>query len=188
MRDISLHLMDIIQNSIKAKATEIRVKVVADAEKDVLTVEIYDNGVGMDETFLKQIRDPFVTTRTTRKVGLGIPMLEASAERSGGKLVIKSQKSRGTMVMASFIISHIDRLPLGDIPETIMSIIASNTKIDISLELSNMKDEFKFNISEIRQQLGSVPVDNLDVLAWIREYISEGINTIFGGVLNEISG
>jgi anti-sigma regulatory factor (Ser/Thr protein kinase) len=188
MRDISLHLMDIIQNSIKAHATEIKVRVATDVEKDELTVEIYDNGMGMDEILLNQVRDPFVTTRTTRKVGLGIPMLEASAERSGGKLDIKSQKSGGTIVVATFKVSNIDRLPLGNIAETIMNIITANSQIDISLKLSNTQKEFNFSVSEIKKHLNGVPIDNIDVLIWIRDYINEGIKTIFGGVLNEIPG
>lgn len=188
MRDISLHLMDIMQNSIRAQATEINVMLIADREKDELTVEIRDNGIGMDESLLNQVRDPFVTTRTTRKVGLGIPMLEASAERAGGKLDIKSQKSKGTTVVATFKISHIDRLPLGNIAETIMNIIAANKEIDISLHLSNKQEEFNFSISEIKKYLDGVPIDNIDVLIWIKDYINDGVKTIFGGVLNEVPG
>jgi len=188
MRDISLHLMDIMQNSIRAQATEIKVRLTADLEKDELTVEICDNGIGMDESLLNQVRDPFITTRTTRKVGLGIPLLEASAQRAGGKLVIKSQKSKGTSVVATFKISHIDRLPLGNIAETIMNTIAANKEIDISLDLSNNQDEFNFSVSEIKKHLDGMPIDDIDVLIWIRDYINDGIKTIFGGVLNEVPG
>lgn len=186
MRDLSLHLMDIIQNSIKAEASSINIKVIVNSNKDELIIEIIDNGVGMDETLLSQVRNPFATTRTTRKVGLGIPLLEASATRSGGELAIESQKFKGTSVKASFKISHIDRLPLGDISETIMSVIASNTEIEIILQLSNMKETFNFSVSEIKEKLGEVPINNSDVLVWIREYINEGVKLIFGGVLNEI--
>jgi len=186
MRDLSLHLMDIIQNSIKAKASRIDINIIADVKKDKLVIEIKDNGAGMDEAILGQVRNPFITTRTTRKVGLGIPLLEASAARSGGELVIESQKSKGTLVKANFKISHIDRLPLGDIAETTMSLIAANADVDIFLKLSNMNESFSFSVPEVKEQLGDVPIDNGDVLIWIRDYINEGVKIIFGGVLNEI--
>ncbi|HOJ10458.1 MAG TPA: ATP-binding protein [Clostridiales bacterium] len=186
MRDLSLHLMDIVQNSIKAQASKIDIILTADAENDKFIIEIEDNGIGMDESLLNQVKNPFATTRTTRKVGLGIPLLEASSARAGGKLEIKSEKGKGTCIKADFQISHIDRLPLGNIGETMMGLVAANPETDFNLNLCNMKENFAFSVLEIKEQLDDVPIDNSDVLIWIRDYISEGIKVIFGGVLNEI--
>ena len=186
MRDLSLHLMDIIQNSIKAQASMISTRIIADKKKDQLMIEIIDNGVGMDQALLNQIRDPFVTTRTTRKVGLGIPLLEASAKRAEGEFMIESQKYKGTSIKAKFKISHIDRLPLGNVAETFMSLVSANKDINFSLELSNMQEIFKFSVFDVKNRLNGISIDNIDVLIWIRDYINEGVNNIFGGVLNEI--
>ncbi|NSW89156.1 MAG: ATP-binding protein [Firmicutes bacterium] len=186
MRDLSLHLMDIVQNSIRAKATRIVIEILADIEKDHMKVVIKDNGHGMEEPLVKEVINPFVTTRTNRKVGLGIPLLEASTGRAGGGLIIESEKGRGTCVTATFKISHIDRLPLGDVSETMMNLIAANPELDFELELSNTKERFVFKLSEVKAQLGEIPVDDVEILMWIKEYINEGILEIFGGVLSEI--
>lgn len=190
MRDISLHLMDIIQNSVKAGATEVTIEIFADKLKDWLNIRITDNGHGMDDEFLMQVKDPFVTTRVTRKVGLGLPLFEASAKRAGGELQIRSEKDKGTIIRVTFRISHIDRVPLGDIPETIMTLIAANPKINYQLRLcsieGNKEKSFNFNLSEIKAQVGDIPIEQIEILMWIKEYVKEGIIEIFGGVLDEI--
>ncbi|MFZ5990126.1 MAG: ATP-binding protein [Bacillota bacterium] len=186
MRDLSLHLMDIVQNSISAKAARIDILICADSKLDLLVIEVKDNGIGMDESFLKDAANPFTTTRTTRKVGLGISLFEASAKRASGKLGITSQKMVGTKVNASFKISHIDRLPLGDIAETMVSLIISQPDIEYNLILDNTKERFVFSTFDIKGRIGEVPITQFDVIKWIREYINEGIKITFGGVLDEI--
>lgn len=187
MRDLSLHLLDILQNSISAKASKLSIKILTDTDTDELVMEIEDNGLGMEEEFARNITDPFVTTRTSRKVGLGIPLFKASAERSGGRLDIRSVAGKGTVVRASFKISHIDRLPLGDIGETIANVIAANPGMDVELTLENKGgNKFKFDTGEIREQLEGVPLNRYEVVSWIEEFVDEGIKTIFGGVLYEI--
>ncbi|HHY24084.1 MAG TPA: ATP-binding protein [Clostridiaceae bacterium] len=186
MRDISLHLMDIVQNSIKASATKIVIRIFADKDLDKMRIEIEDNGQGMDDELLIQVKNPFVTTRTTRKVGLGLPLLDASANRAGGGLSVKSEKGKGTIIQAVFQISHIDRIPLGDVSETMMTLIAANPEIDFQLVLCNMEKSFDFSLSEIRAQIGEISVDQIEILMWIKEYINEGVIEIFGGVLSEI--
>ncbi|MCX8128500.1 MAG: ATP-binding protein [Clostridia bacterium] len=186
MKDISLHLTDIIQNSVTAKAGRIKVIIDADQAKDCLKIIVSDDGSGMDKELLAQVTNPFVTTRTTRKVGLGISLFKASAEEAGGKLEIRSEKGKGTELEVSFRISSIDRIPLGDIPETVISTILSNPDIQVELILNSNKESFSFNSSEVKEKLGEVPITEYNVLAWIKEFVNEGIKITFGGVLDEI--
>ncbi|MCX7708495.1 MAG: ATP-binding protein [Clostridia bacterium] len=186
MRDLSLHLMDILQNSITAKASKIEVKISADQVSDDIIFTVSDNGTGMDEDFLKQVTSPFTTTRTTRKIGLGVPLFKEAAELAGGTFEIYSAKNQGTTVKATFKISHLDRLPLGDITETMVGVILSKPETQWVLQLSNKKDEFSFDSYEVIDKLGGVPITEYEVITWVKEYIDEGIKFIFGGVLHEI--
>ncbi len=186
MRDLSLHLIDIIQNSVSAKASRVSVRLTAVTSNNRLILEIADNGVGMDEAFVKSVIDPFVTTRTSRKVGLGISLLKASAERAGGSFDISSVRGKGTTLTASFEISNIDRLPLGDISETVLNSIISNPEIDIEVVFSSVRDKFEFDTADVKKQLDGVPINEFEVVNWIRKYIDEGIKNTFGGVLNEV--
>ena len=119
MKDLSSHMMDIVQNSIRAEASWIQIRICEDPEADLFLIEIQDNGCGMDEATLARVRDPFFTSRTVRKVGLGIPLLQQNAERTGGKVSIVSQPGQGTTLTARFGHSHLDRPPLGDVAETL---------------------------------------------------------------------
>lgn len=188
MRDISLHVMDIVQNSIAAGATEITVSIKAEKDKNLLKVSIIDNGKGMDETMAAKVTDPFVTSRITRKVGLGIPLLKFSAESAGGSLNLSSQKGKGTSVEACYKINHVDRIPLGNIPETITGLIVSNPEIAYRLELEGNGQEFEFDTVSIKEKLGDVPISDYSVITWINNFIKEGIKFTFGGVLDEITG
>jgi len=188
MRDISLHILDIMQNSTAANAGRITVKVEAIPGEDSLRIEIEDNGCGMDEELLTNVTSPFATTRKTRKVGLGIPLFKASAERSGGSFEIDSAKEIGTVVTAVFRISHIDRPPLGDLSGVIADMAAANPSVEIELSLNNGERQFVYNSREISGILDGVPLTEPAVIKWMREYIDEGIHEIFGGVLSEIIG
>lgn len=130
MEDLSLHILDIAQNSIRAGATEITVEVVEDEAADLLAFVIRDNGCGMTEEQLARIHDPFFTTRTTRRVGLGIPLLKQTAEQAGGGLVVTSAPGRGTTVEARFQYHHPDRPPLGDLVATLWTLIVTNPKVE----------------------------------------------------------
>lgn len=187
MRDISLHLMDILQNSITAHADTIIVRIWANKTADEMGFEVTDNGTGMDKELLDKVTNPFVTARTTRKVGLGIPLLEASTQRTSGGLEINSEKGVGTNLKASFRISHIDRPPLGSVGETMASVIMAQPEIGLELKLENENIEcFNFNTADVKKTLEDVPITQFDVITWIKEYIDEGIKNIFGGVLDEI--
>jgi len=129
-----LHILDIVENSITACAKKIEIKIIEEKKKDLLTIEIIDDGKGMDEGALKNVLDPFFTTRNTRKVGLGLPLLAQSAEESGGSIKIESKPGQGTKVKATFGYSHIDRKPLGDIYESLKVLIVANPDINFIYE------------------------------------------------------
>jgi len=175
MREISLHILDIVQNSIAAGARRVEIKSTADTECDRLTVTVKDDGSGMPYDMIARITDPFVTTRTTRKVGLGLPMLKAAAEMCGGELRIESVEGKGTEVTAEFGLSHIDRMPYGDIVGTIVTIVAANPDRDFRYEHTVDGRTFVLDTADIRKELGDVPINALPVLSWLRGYLEEGI-------------
>lgn len=187
MKDISLHVLDIMQNSAAANAERICVEIRTDKNTGILEIMIGDNGCGMDSELLSRVDDPFSTTRTTRKVGLGIPLFKASAEQSGGSFEISSEKGFGTKVTARFAIDNIDRPPLGDIAGVITDMAAAYPEVGIQLLLKNGNQKFEFDSRQVAERLGEVPISEFAVVKWLREYIGEGIKDILGGVLNEIN-
>lgn len=186
MKDLSLHLLDIIRNSTAAGARNIKIEISADTVEDQLRIIVEDDGNGMEKELLERVTDPFATTRTTRKIGMGIPLLKASAEMSSGELKIDSVKGKGTYLCATFKISHIDRPPLGDIADTMASIVAAEPEIEFILDINSDNGSFRFDTSEIKKKLDGVRINEIEVIYWIREFIEEGIKSIFGGVLDEI--
>ncbi|MHB8066242.1 MAG: ATP-binding protein [Ruminiclostridium sp.] len=186
MRDLSLHILDIVQNSIKANASAITVHIGEKAERGYLVLEIDDNGAGMDDDFLSKVEDPFTTSRTTRKLGLGLPLLKESALRCEGKFNVNSKKDIGTKVFATFSINHIDRLPIGDIGNTMTLLISANTNIRFILIMDSSKGSLTIDTDEINRQLKGVSIAEFNVVQWLKEYIDESIINIFGGVLNEV--
>lgn len=186
MRDLSLHLLDIIQNSVKAGAQRIEVVVDAAPADNRLRLQVIDNGCGMSPELLRRVTDPFVTTRTTRSVGLGIPLLKEQCELTGGSLMLKSEVGKGTTLTADLGLDSIDRLPLGEIGETWTVLIMADPTIDYLLTLLSPGQRFDLDLSEIRQQLLDVPISESSVLEWIRTCIEEQQEIIFGGVLHEI--
>jgi K+-sensing histidine kinase KdpD len=134
MEDLSLHILDIVENSIRAHAKKIEIKIIEEKKKDLLTIEIIDDGKGMDKKTLKNVLDPFFTTKNTRRVGLGLSLLAQSAEESGGSIKIESKPGQGTNVKAVFGYSHIDRKPLGDVNKSLKVLIAANPDINFIYE------------------------------------------------------
>lgn len=178
MREISLHILDIVQNSIRAGASRIAITVEASEASDVLTVRVQDDGCGMSVDFVAKLTDPFVTTRTTRKVGLGIPMLAAAAELAGGSLSIDSEVGRGTTVEASFGLNHIDRPPFGDIVGTLVSLLVANPDASFRYDHVFNGEHFVLDTEDMKGYLGEVPVGNPLVVGWLREYIEAGISGV----------
>lgn len=178
MKELSLHILDIVQNSISAGASLVEIEIIQNTNKDEFILQIEDNGHGIDKEMLRKIKDPFFTTRTTRKIGLGIPLLKAAAERCKGELSIESEVGKGTKVIASFIDSNIDRAPLGNMWDTLAGLIICSEKIDFVYKHSYNEKIFMLDTREIKKTLQEVPITSPDVLEWIREYIKEGIKNI----------
>ncbi len=174
MREISLHILDIVQNSVVAGATKIDVTVCEDISSDKLMVKITDNGCGMTKEFLEKVIDPFTTKRTTRKVGLGIPLFKAAAEATSGSFRIESQVGVGTCVTAEFVHSHIDRQPLGNMAETMLGLFTSYENIDFTYRHSVNDKAFEVDTGDIKNALGDVPFSTPEVYLWLSEFLSEG--------------
>ena len=174
MKELSLHILDIAKNSVKAGASKIEITVSISECDDRLEIIISDNGCGMSKEFLARVRDPFTTTRTTRKAGLGIPLFEAAALQSGGDFDIESEEGVGTVVRAGFGYSNIDRAPLGSMSETMEVLISGSPEIRFLYNFIKNGEEFHFDTEEIKTQLGDIPLSTPEVLSWIGEYIEEG--------------
>ncbi len=177
MEDLSLHILDVVENSITAEAGRIEIRVTEDTRTNLLTVEMSDNGRGMSKELLDNATDPFYTTRTTRKVGLGIPLLAQSARESNGDISVKSKIGEGTSIKASFQYDHIDRRPLGNIGETIVILIMSNPDIDFLFEHRKNDEIYTLDTSELKQELEGVPINNPEVIKYIKNDISTWLNS-----------
>ncbi|SEG09332.1 Histidine kinase-, DNA gyrase B-, and HSP90-like ATPase [Caloramator fervidus] len=180
MRELSLHIMDIVENSINANATIIEIYVLEDTLKNSFVIKVKDNGKGMSEEILKNVKDPFFTTRTTRKVGLGLSLFESTCLRCNGNLKINSEIGKGTEVIAYMEYNHIDRPPLGRIEDTIVSILL-NPNVDLIYEHSFNGKKFKFDSREVKKVLGLQEINNPEILLWLKEFIRENITEIGGG-------
>ena len=178
MRELALHILDIAQNSISAKATLIKIEIEEYTAENLIQIKIIDNGNGMSKEFLEKVTDPFITTRKTRKVGLGISLFKAAAERCGGHFEIHSEVGKGTEICATFERDHIDRAPLGNIPDTMVSLIIANDQIDYIYRHIFDDKEFVLNTAEIRKILGEVPLSDVQVMDWIHHYIKDGLKEL----------
>ncbi len=174
MRELSLNVLDVAQNSITAGATLIEIDVAHSAKADTLSIRIADNGCGMTPEQIDQVTNPFYTTRTTRKVGLGVPLFKMAAEMTGGRFSITSEPGKGTCVESRFIPSHIDMTPLGDINATVSILIRCNPDLNFLFHRRTDTGEFTLDTTELRGVLGGdVPLDQPDVMAWIEEFLQE---------------
>lgn len=175
MRELALHILDIAENSISANADEIKIIVEEDLESDILRIVIDDNGKGMDAETLAKITDPFVTSRITRNVGLGIPFFKAAAEACEGAFKIQSVLGKGTTVEAVFKHSHIDRMPLGDLQSTLITLIIGTPDIHWIFEYRYNERCFLFDDHPIKETLDGIALTEPAVMKFIREMISSGI-------------
>lgn len=173
MKDLASHILDIVQNSIRAQARHIEIRIEEDRNTDLLSIGIEDDGCGMDEGTLERIRDPFFTSRTVRKVGLGIPLLQQNAEQTGGRLLIRSTPGRGTGVVASFSHSHLDRPPLGDIAGTISLMMAVNPDIEFTFIHYSGRGCFRINSREVKNILDGISLNDPQIFPYLKEMIEE---------------
>jgi hypothetical protein len=181
MREIALHLLDIAENSVAADAKNITLTVCEDLQGDKLTASVIDDGKGMSTAMASSVVDPFVTSRTTRKVGLGIPLFKEAAESCNGNLVIHSEIGKGTSINVEFQHSHIDRMPLGDLSTTMLTLFVAYPQIHWlfnykMIPINGMQEEkFVFDTQPVMAELGDMPLTEPVVLAFIREYIESGV-------------
>jgi hypothetical protein len=183
MREIALHLLDIAENSVAAEGKNISVHVHEDLIHDRLSACVIDDGRGMDAATALQVQDPFYTTRTTRNVGLGIPLLKLAAEMADGSFSLQSEPGRGAWVEADFRHSHIDRMPLGDLSSTFLTLLISHPQIDwtflyrVTDQIGKSRD-FLFESAELKSELGDISLTEPEVLTFLRGIFDEGIEEV----------
>ena len=178
MKSLALNILDIVQNSIRAKATAIEVAVTENIESDTLLITITDNGTGIPEHIADKVKDPFVTTRTTRKIGLGVPLLNFHSELAGGKTEIESVKGKGTVIKATFRLSHPDRQPIGDIAGVITMLMAANPAIGFNYHHLTPKGSFNLSSAEIKTSFGNESLSDAGFLDDLKEYIRTNLESI----------
>lgn len=175
MRELALHLLDLAENSVAAEAGAITIRVEEDLAADRLNLSLSDDGRGMDAALVARVTDPFVTSRTERKVGLGLPLLKAAAEACQGRLTLRSAPGQGTTVAADFQRSHLDRMPLGDLAGTWLTLLVAHPPIHWRFEYVAGPRRFVFDDALIKQQLAGVPLTDPAVLQFLRPLLQEGV-------------
>lgn len=181
MKELSLNILDITKNSTVAGAKNIGISLITD-DKGILTLTISDDGCGMKPEIVATVTDPFTTSRTTRKVGLGLPFLKLAANQAGGDVTISSKHidehplDHGTVTQATFDTNSIDFTPIGDIVETILLLIGGNPEIDFEFQDISPTHEVRLDTKELREVLGDVSLGEYEVLEWIRGYLKEQYN------------
>lgn len=177
LEDLSAHVLDIAENSVRAGGTEVKITIDEDIAGNKLLFSVEDNGKGMTEEFVAKVTDPFTTTRTTRRVGMGLPFLKQSAELCGGGLEIKSKVGVGTKTTAVFAYNNVDRPPLGDVPATIMTLIMGSPEIHWTYLHKTNKGEFMLDLDEIVSALDGDRelLRTADVGLWLKEHVKEGL-------------
>jgi hypothetical protein len=176
--ELSLHILDIVENSVRAGASLVRVTVEEDTDSDRYKMEIEDNGSGMTEEVRQKALDPFFTSKKVRRVGLGLPMLSEAAERTGGSFLLESSPGRGTRVRAEFGLGHIDRQPLGKITGTLITILIGNPDTDFVYEHVRNGRVYSLDTREIKEELDGIPINHPEVLDFLRTNIQEGLTEI----------
>jgi anti-sigma regulatory factor (Ser/Thr protein kinase) len=175
LRELAQHIVDLLENSAGAGARRVEIELEMDSSADSVRLTVTDDGCGMTPDVVARVTDPFYTSRTCRKVGLGLPLMAASSQRSGGGLRIESAPGRGTKVEASFQLSHIDTPPLGDLQSTLICAIEGHPDVDLLYRQVMDGRVFELDSGAIKRELGEVPLSHPSVLRWLEEYISEGL-------------
>jgi anti-sigma regulatory factor (Ser/Thr protein kinase) len=176
MNELALHIYDIVQNSVRANATNVWITICEEFEKNELKIIIRDDGSGMSKEVAHQVRDPFYTTRTTRSVGLGISLLEMAANQCNGFLSLDTELGVGTTLTVVFEHNHINRSPLGDMAETIY--LLSLGEVNIIYNHTINGKSFNYTKSDVLEVLGDVPLTNIDVKVWLEDYIKQNLESL----------
>lgn len=178
MKELSLHILDIVQNSIVAQAKNIHISITEDSAKDLLFITIRDDGTGMPSDVVQRVLDPYTTSRTTRKVGMGLPLLNDACSSTGGKLQISSTVGQGTEVLATLGLGHIDRQPLGDIAGVMVILITANPKIRFTYLHKKDGNSYALDTDEVNEALDGVPINTPEVAKMLREMISLNLDEL----------
>jgi anti-sigma regulatory factor (Ser/Thr protein kinase) len=178
VRELALHVLDILQNGVEAGANRVSLEIRGDAAADLLAIAITDNGRGMDAAALARAVNPFYTSRTTRHVGLGLPLWSAAAERTCGQMTIQSKPGAGTTVATCFRLSHPDRQPPGDITGTLLAFVLAERPVDLQYAHDSDRGKLAFNIAAIRATLDDVPIGHPAVRQWQAAYLAEGEESV----------
>jgi hypothetical protein len=178
MQDLSLHILDIAENSIASKASQVQIRIIEDLGEDQMILEIEDDGAGIPRDFVERVADPFFTTRSTRRVGLGLSLLQQAARACEGDLEVRSREGGGTLVRASFRYYHIDRKPLGDIASTLLALIVGNPSLDVLYEHRKGQKHFCFDTRALKKELGEIALDHPVLVRFIRDEIKRGLKEI----------
>lgn len=178
MLTLADHILDIAENSVRAGAKLIQIFIEEDSINDLLTLEITDDGHGMAKDVLQKALDPFYTTKTVRRVGLGLPLLKDASQRSGGIFQVKSEENCGTTVKATFGLRHLDRQPLGAIINIIIILIISNSDIDFFYKHRHNDRQFEMDTRKIRKEIEDIPINHPEVIKYIRRAMEEGLQEI----------
>jgi hypothetical protein len=178
LRELSLHILDVVENGITAGADIIRIQVDESRSTDLLSIIIKDNGRGIPAEKLKKLQDPFVTSRTTRRVGLGLSLLAAAAERCDGKMEVTAGSGGGTEVRTSFRYSHIDRAPIGDMASTMTTLLMGNPGIDFVYTHVIDGQEFGLDTRELKKEMGEHPLEDPMVIYQLGERIRTSLNQL----------
>lgn len=175
MPDIATHILDIVYNSIRALASLIKISILDSDISNQITIEIIDNGCGMDKTTLNNVVDPFYTTRKTRKVGLGIPLFKEGALLTGGSFDISSTVGGGTKLKVTYIKDNIDCPPIGDLPTVLVTLIQANENINYEFLYKTDNNKYEFNTIDIKAVLEDVKINEPSIILWLKDYIKEGL-------------
>ena len=175
MDEIASHIIDIVANSVTAKATYIIVEITSNTNKDLLSLYIKDDGLGMDEEMAYKVQDPFFSTKIGKKVGLGIPLLKGTAETTGGIFRLSSVIGKGTEIFASFDLTHPDLPPLGNIRDTMLVLVIGNPDTDFRFQIKSDSKEFVLDTKEIKYLLDGVPINHPDVITFLSKYLDENM-------------
>ena len=178
MRELALHILDIAENSIAAGASQVAICIRKDTRNDELVITVKDNGQGMDDELIAKVMDPFITSRTTRKVGLGIPLLKQAANACNGDLTIQSQPGKGTLLTAKFQECHIDRMPIGNLADTFLTLLLGTPEVNWVLDYQVNDEIFHFDDTEVKEVLDGMLLTDYRVIEYLTNTSQNGINNI----------
>jgi signal transduction histidine kinase len=184
MRELADNILDIAQNSISAGASLVEIDITVSHSTNTVALRFADDGCGMSAEMAQAVCDPFTTTRKTRKVGLGLPLLKMTAQATGGDFAIESEIGKGTTVTVSFGLDHLDRPPMGDVPGTLFTLVLMNTAIDFRFVYDYDGLNFTFDTREIREAVAPIPLDTPEISAWIKDCLYQEITQLHGGLFS----